>query len=100
MKARARALLLSATLLGICAQSVHAQSYPSRPVRLIAASAPGGTSDILARLIAQQLTKDLGQSFVVENRAGASGIIGTEVVAKATPDGPRSWWSHPRSCST
>jgi tripartite-type tricarboxylate transporter receptor subunit TctC len=63
------------------------QSYPTRPIRLIAHSAPGGTSDILGRLVAQKLTEALGQQVVVENRAGASGIIGVEVAAKAAPDG-------------
>lgn len=88
MKMRAEpALLLSAAILATGAQHALAQSYPSKAVRLIAASAPGGTSDILARLLAQQLTSELGQQFIVENRAGASGIIGTDLVAKAAPDG-------------
>jgi tripartite-type tricarboxylate transporter receptor subunit TctC len=81
------ALIASAVVFALTAQTASAQAYPTKPVRLIAASAPGGTSDILARLLAQQLTTDLGQTFVVENRAGASGIIGTDVVAKAAPDG-------------
>jgi tripartite-type tricarboxylate transporter receptor subunit TctC len=80
-------LLLAAVLSAFAARDVLAQDYPTRAVRLIAASAPGGTSDILARLLAQQLTAELGQTFVVENRAGASGIIGTDFVAKAAPDG-------------
>ena len=82
-----RALLLSAAVFALGAPNVLAQAYPTKTVRVIAASAPGGTSDILARLLAQQLTNELGQSFVVENRAGASGIIGTDLVAKAPPDG-------------
>ena len=80
-------LLLAAALCPLGAQEALAQSYPARPVRLIAASAPGGTSDILARLLGQHLGADLGQTFVVDNRAGASGIIGTDLVAKAAPDG-------------
>ncbi|MGZ5094323.1 MAG: tripartite tricarboxylate transporter substrate-binding protein, partial [Burkholderiales bacterium] len=88
MKVRAsQALLVAAALSALAAQSVLAQMYPTRSVRLIAASAPGGTSDILARLLAQQFTADLAQTFVVDNRAGASGIIGTDLVAKAAPDG-------------
>lgn len=87
MSSRAtRVLLLAAAALALGA-AAHAQDYPTRNVRLVAASSPGGTSDLLARLIAQQLTRDLGQTFVVDNRPGASGIIGTEVVAKAAPDG-------------
>ena len=81
------ALLASAAALATGNQAALAQAYPAKTVRIIAASAPGGTSDILARLLAQQLTADLGQTFVVDNRAGASGIIGTDLVAKAPPDG-------------
>jgi tripartite-type tricarboxylate transporter receptor subunit TctC len=63
------------------------QAYPARSIRLVVHSSPGGSSDILGRLIAQRLTESLGQQVVVENRAGASGIIGVEAVVKAPPDG-------------
>jgi len=61
--------------------------YPVRPIRFIAPNLPGGPTDILARLIAQKLSESMGQPIVVENRAGASGIIGTEAAAKSPPDG-------------
>ena len=62
-------------------------AYPDRPIRLIAPFAPGGNIDITARTIAPGLTEQLGQSVIVENRGGAGGRIGTEVVAKSAPDG-------------
>lgn len=66
----------------------HAQSdYPARSVKIVAPFAPGGSTDVLARVTAQILTKALGQSFIVENRPGASGNIGAEAVARAAPDG-------------
>jgi tripartite-type tricarboxylate transporter receptor subunit TctC len=64
-----------------------AQTYPTRPVRIIVGFAPGGATDIAARLIGQWLSERLGQQFIIENRPGASGNIGTEVVVNAPPDG-------------
>jgi tripartite-type tricarboxylate transporter receptor subunit TctC len=63
------------------------QSYPSRPVRLIVPFPPGGGNDFVGRLVAQKLGERMGQQFVVDNRAGASGTIGTEIAARAPPDG-------------
>src|SRR4051812_39564301 len=63
------------------------QAYPVRPVRLIVPFAPGGSNDIMARLIGQKFGESFGQQVVVDNRAGASGIIGTELAAKAPADG-------------
>jgi tripartite-type tricarboxylate transporter receptor subunit TctC len=64
-----------------------AQDYPTRPIRLVVASSAGGASDILARMLGQKMTEVLGQQIVVDNRGGASGVIGTDIVAKASPDG-------------
>jgi tripartite-type tricarboxylate transporter receptor subunit TctC len=67
--------------------AVAQTSYPTKPVRIIATSAPGGGIDFVARLLAQELTPALGRQFIVENRVGASGAIGIEHVARAAPDG-------------
>src|SRR3954454_21733113 len=64
-----------------------AQDYPQRPVRMIVPYAPGGASDILARLIQPQLDRELGQAFIVDNRGGGASQVGTQAIATAAPDG-------------
>lgn len=73
--------------LMLTAPGVFAQTYPSKSVRLIVPQAPGGATDVFARLIGQKLSARWGQPLVVENRAGAAGVLGTDLVAKASPDG-------------
>ena len=81
----AGAFIIAATAL--VPHAVHAQAYPAKPVRVIVPFAPGGGSDITARQVSHKLSENLGQQFVVDNRGGAAGLIGLELVAKAPPDG-------------
>jgi tripartite-type tricarboxylate transporter receptor subunit TctC len=85
MPACLRLVLL--VIAAAAALPVHAQQFPSRPIRIIVGFTAGGPSDIVARLIAQQLTERFGRPVVVENRPGATGTIGAELVAKSKPDG-------------
>jgi tripartite-type tricarboxylate transporter receptor subunit TctC len=86
-KVRLDIWLACAVFLGAPDLAAFAQSYPVRPIRLVVPLAPGGGGDLVARLIAQKISEPLGQSVIVENRAGGSTIIGTELVARAQPDG-------------
>jgi tripartite-type tricarboxylate transporter receptor subunit TctC len=81
--------MVCAIALGLLAPGVATanDAYPNKPIRFIAPYGPGGSSDFLARMIAEHLSKELGQPIVVENKPGASGMLGTDLVAKAPPDG-------------
>ncbi|MGE5791349.1 MAG: Bug family tripartite tricarboxylate transporter substrate binding protein [Bacteroidota bacterium] len=76
-----------AALVLSCALAAGAQTYPQKPVRIVVPYPPGGTVDLVARHLAQQLGTQVGQQIVVENRAGANGTIGSDFVSKASPDG-------------
>ena len=76
-----------AAVIVLAAQPLLAQSYPVRPVRVVVPFAPGGATDIVTRIVAQRLTEVWSQTVVVDNRAGAAGNIGGDIVAKAAPDG-------------
>src|SRR5437762_360470 len=80
-------LAAGAAALPALPRIARAQAYPARPVHWIVTAAPGGAADILARLLGSWLSERLGQQFVVENRTGAGGNIGTEAVVRAPPDG-------------
>ncbi|MEI7975268.1 MAG: tripartite tricarboxylate transporter substrate binding protein [Betaproteobacteria bacterium] len=81
-----RVALLSC-VFGITASAALAQAYPNKPIKLIVPFAPGGFTDVVARILGQKLSISLGQPFVIENKAGAGSTIGTDFVAKAAPDG-------------
>ena len=80
-------LVAGAAALPATARIARAQAYPTRPVRIIEGFGAGSALDIVARVIGQSLSEQLGQSFIVENRSGASGNIATEAVVRAPPDG-------------
>jgi tripartite-type tricarboxylate transporter receptor subunit TctC len=91
MASASAASLVSRVAIGIClaamAAGAVAQQYPSRPVRMIVPLAPGGTTDIMARIMSTHMATVIGQPVVAENRAGAGGTVGTDLVAKSPPDG-------------
>ena len=90
----ARSVIVSSVLLAGAALplfagmvAANAQTFPVKPIRLIVPFAPGGSTDILARIVAQKLTEAWGQQVIVENRPGGGTVIGTDIVAKSAPDG-------------
>jgi tripartite-type tricarboxylate transporter receptor subunit TctC len=87
IRAFAFALTIALSSLGWSLHAASAQDYPTRPVTIIVAQPPGGGTDIIARIMADQLSKQLGQAFVVENRSGAGTVVGTAAAAQSAPDG-------------
>jgi tripartite-type tricarboxylate transporter receptor subunit TctC len=88
MKIDRRAVLTTVSMaLAACSTGAWAQGYPNKPVRLVVPFAPGGTTDIVARVVAEKIAGPLGQTMIVENKAGAGGVIGADLIAKSAPDG-------------
>ena len=83
----AAATSMQAIALAPAPPVAHAQAYPAKPVRIMVVWPPGGSNDVVARVMAQRLSETVGQQFIVENRPGATGTIGSEIVAKSPPDG-------------
>ena len=78
---------LAPLLLGLIADTAGAQGWPTRPIRIVVPAGPGGITDIVARIVGQRLSERFGQPMIIDNKTGASGIIGSEIVARAAPDG-------------
>ncbi len=93
MRPRTIILLALAILVSLAASAAQAQGWPQKPVRILVPYAAGGNSDGMARIVAQRLGDRLGQTFIVENRAGANGAIASEAVARAAPDGYTLLWA-------
>src|SRR3954454_13132618 len=75
------------SVIALCSATAQAENFPERPVRIVVANPPGGTADLVGRMLAKKLSEQWKQTAVVDNRAGGAGVIGTDVVAKATPNG-------------
>ncbi|MEK7834785.1 MAG: tripartite tricarboxylate transporter substrate-binding protein, partial [Pseudomonadota bacterium] len=82
-----RLMILLGSLALVMAGNVFGQQYPTRPIRLIVPFPPGGNVDVFARVLYRQVELELGQNIVIDNRGGANGLIGADVVANALPDG-------------
>src|SRR3954454_8514028 len=82
-----RAPLVGFALLAAAAAPAVAQNYPSKPIRILIAQAPGSATDVISRVVGNRLSEALGQAIVVEARPGAGGVIGTEAAARSAPDG-------------
>jgi tripartite-type tricarboxylate transporter receptor subunit TctC len=80
-------LAFTTVALCLCTAAVGADPFPNKPVKLVVPFAAGGATDILARVLGEKLAQKFGQPVIVDNKAGAAGIIGTDTVAKAPPDG-------------
>src|SRR5262245_7076283 len=79
-------ILCSLALL-VLSEAVAAQSFPTKPIRFLVPFGPGGVGDIPARVVAQKMSDQMGQQILIDNRPGAGGVVATEIVAKAEPDG-------------
>ena len=87
---RFRIAIAAAVAMLALTGAAKAQTYPNAQVRLIVPTSPGGVTDTMARIVSQRLAEQIGQAVIVDNRAGAGGIVGSELTAKAIPDGKRS----------